>query len=257
MRAMLSDAKVLKLSIDAISNMIDEAGIEASDSGLRLRAMDPAHVAMVDFLLPASSFDEYECGSDVVLGVDLDRLNTILKRAGASDAVELIAEGEEPSSLQIVLHGRATRRFSLPLIAAGGEELRVPELSFLAEVEVDPKVLSEAIKSVEIISEHVVLSCDSEAFRISAEGYIDKVEEKAPEGPYNVEIVVPKDEAMSFRCEQPCRSMFSIEYLRDMTKAGDITDIARLSIGNDIPLKLDYPRSLANLSFLLAPCFEE
>ncbi len=245
MRAMLSDAKVLKLSIDAISNMIDEAGIEASGDGLRLRAMDPAHVAMVDFLLPASSFDEYECGSDVVLGVDLDRLNTILKRAGASDAVELIAEGDEPSSLQIVLHGRATRRFSLPLIAAGGEELRVPELSFLAEVEVDPKVLSEAIKDVEIASEHVVLSCDSETFRISAKGDLG-----------NVEVEVPRDEAMSFRCEQPCRSMFSIEYLRDMTKAGDLAETARLSIGNDIPLKLEYPGSLANLSFLLAPRIE-
>ncbi|NOZ82838.1 MAG: DNA polymerase sliding clamp, partial [Euryarchaeota archaeon] len=94
---------------------------------MRLRAMDPAHVAMVDFLLPAGSFDEYECGSELVLGVDLDRLNTILKRAGAQDSVELSAE-EDPSTLQIVLHGRAKRKFSLPLISAGGEELRVPEL---------------------------------------------------------------------------------------------------------------------------------
>ncbi len=158
--------------------------------------------------------------------------------------------------MRIVLHGKVTKMFSFPLIAMDSEEFRVPELSFLAEVEVDPKVLSEAIKSVEIVSEHVALSCDSETFRISAEGYIDKVEEKEPEGPYNVEIVVPKDEAMSFRCEQPCKSMFSIEYLRDMTKAGDLAETARLSIGNDIPLKLDYPGSLANLSFLLAPRIE-
>jgi len=241
MRAVLSDAKVLKLSMDAISNMIDEANIEASEAGLRLRAMDPAHVALVDFLLPAGSFDEYECGSEMVLGVDLDRLNTILKRAGSADSVELRADGEK---LDIVLHGRAKRRFSLPLIEVGDEELRVPELSFLAAVEIEPKLLSEAIKDVEIASEHVTFACDQQSFRISGSGDLG-----------SVEVEISREEAISFSCEAPARSMFSIDYLRDMTRAGDLAESARLSIGNDIPLKLEYLGS-ASLSFLLAPRIE-
>jgi len=105
-------------------------------------------------------------------------------------------------------------------------------------------VLSEAIKDVEIASEHVVLSCSEEAFTISAKGELG-----------DVEVEVPREEAAGFSCTEPCRSMFSIEYLRDMTKAGDLAETARISIGNDIPLKLEYLGS-ADLSFLLAPRIE-
>ena len=59
-KAVMSDSKLLKSSIDAISNLIDEAGISVDSEGLKLRAMDPAHVALVDFQLTKEAFDNFE-----------------------------------------------------------------------------------------------------------------------------------------------------------------------------------------------------
>ncbi|NOZ59537.1 MAG: proliferating cell nuclear antigen (pcna) [Euryarchaeota archaeon] len=244
MKAVLADPKILKSSIDAISNMIDEASIVVSQDGIALRAMDPAHVALVDFKMNREAFEEYSVEEMLTLGIDLDRLNTILKRAGASDRIELTTT-EAGDALRITLSNSATRRFDLPLIDVGEEELRVPQLEFPAKVEIDPKVLSEGIKDAEIVSDHVTLRVDGEALYISARGDLG-----------NVEVRVDKEQAISFSCEEPCRSMFSIEYLKDMVKAGDIASTVRINLGNDIPVKLDFLAPSVSLSFLLAPRIE-
>ena len=66
-KATLAEPKLLKSSIDAISNMIDEAGITVSGEGMRLRAMDPAHVALVDFELSKEACESLEVKEPCVL----------------------------------------------------------------------------------------------------------------------------------------------------------------------------------------------
>ena len=65
-----------------------------------------------------------------------------------------------------------------------------------------------------------------------------------------------KEQAISFEVAEPCKSMFSIEYLKDMIKAGDIASTVVINLGNDIPVKLDFMAPGVALSFLLAPRIE-
>jgi len=45
----MADAKFLKDMMSAISILIDEATFDLTSDGIKLRAMDPSRVAMVDF----------------------------------------------------------------------------------------------------------------------------------------------------------------------------------------------------------------
>ena len=45
----LDSAKTFKDCIDAIATLIDEGHFEIGADGMKLRAMDPSQVAMVDF----------------------------------------------------------------------------------------------------------------------------------------------------------------------------------------------------------------
>jgi proliferating cell nuclear antigen len=242
--AVLADPKLLKSSIDAISNMIDEAGVNVSEAGLRLRAMDPAHVALVDFELGKEAFDKFEVSETLVLGLDLDRLNTILKRAGGGDRISLALD-EEANSLRIKFENTSTRTFNLPLIEVSEEELKVPNLNFPCVVELSPSIISEAIKDAEIISDHVTLRVDKEYLYVTAKGDLG-----------NVEVKVAKEEAVQFEAQQEAKSMFSIEYLKDMVKASDVASSVRLSLGDNIPVKMDFLAPNVRLSFLLAPRIE-
>ncbi len=243
MKATISEAKLLKSSIEAISNIIDEAGIIVSQQGMSLRAMDPAHVAFVDLEIYKEAFEEYSVEEELTLGLDLDRLNTILKRAGSGDRITLSTE--DSSVLKIEIKNASTRKFELPLIEISEEEIKLPQLEFPAVVELDPKILTEGIKDAEIVSDNIIFRADSENFYISAKGDLG-----------NVEVKVSKEDTIDFNVSEECRSMFSIEYLKDMMKASDIARTARLYFGTDIPLKLEFIAPDAKLSFLLAPRVE-
>ncbi len=243
-KATMSDSKLLKSSIDAISNLIDEAGISVDVDGMKLRAMDPAHVALVDFQLTKEAFDNFEVTEPAVLGVDLERLDTILKRAGPGDMISLDLD-EDKNMLRIKIKNTSTRTFSLPLIDVSDEELKVPSLDFPSSVEIHPGVLKEAIKDAEIVSDHVTLKTDESNLYIIAKGDLG-----------NVNVKIQKDDTIEFLGGEEVSSMFSLEYLVDMMKASHLADSVKINLGKDIPVRLDFKAENVHLAFLLAPRIE-
>ncbi|MEM3645733.1 MAG: DNA polymerase sliding clamp, partial [Candidatus Bathyarchaeia archaeon] len=88
-RIRISDTKTFRSVLDALSTIIDEATFTISPDGIRLRAMDPSRVAMVDFEMKRTSFDEYEATEDSKVCVNLNELKKLLRRAGKDDIIEL------------------------------------------------------------------------------------------------------------------------------------------------------------------------
>ena len=56
----VSDAKLLRDMATAISILVDEATFKIDPEGLKLRAMDPSRVAMIDFEWP-KTFSKNTC----------------------------------------------------------------------------------------------------------------------------------------------------------------------------------------------------
>ncbi len=53
----ITDAKLLRDMITVISTLVDEATFNINSEGIKLRAMDPSRVAMIDFEWPKTIFD--------------------------------------------------------------------------------------------------------------------------------------------------------------------------------------------------------
>ena len=56
-KATMNDARLFRNLIGAISSLIEEADFNATPEGIKLRSMDPSHIAMVDFEWPKAAFD--------------------------------------------------------------------------------------------------------------------------------------------------------------------------------------------------------
>ena len=84
----LDTPQILSRVIDIISELVLEVRIKVNEFGMSLVAMDPANVAMVEFKLPRSAFSQFEVGQET-LGVNLDNLKRVLKRAGAGSSLIL------------------------------------------------------------------------------------------------------------------------------------------------------------------------
>jgi len=116
-KAKMADAKVLKDMMGAISILVDEATFDLTPEGIKLRAMDPSRVAMVDFEWPKTVFDEYACGETMKMCINISEMLKLLRRTGKDESVELSLD-EKTGKLKIAIRGNYSRTFSMPTLEA-------------------------------------------------------------------------------------------------------------------------------------------
>src|SRR5216684_241457 len=83
-KATMNDARLFRNLIGAISSLIEEADFNASPEGIKLRSMDPSHIAMVDFEWPKTAFDTYECTAPTKLRLSVSNLLKLLNPSRSS-----------------------------------------------------------------------------------------------------------------------------------------------------------------------------
>ncbi|RLF16368.1 MAG: proliferating cell nuclear antigen (pcna) [Thermoprotei archaeon] len=243
-RALFHDAKLWRYIIQALSTMIDEGVFVFTPEGVRLRAMDPSRIAMVDFEMPSVSFEEYSCDEEVKAGVNFDVLKKVVKRASSKDKIELeVGEGK----LKVKLKGKTSRSFSIPLLDLGYEELPSPKVSFNVQARMLSDALEDALKDAELVSDHVLIQANEDELTIQASS--DKGEASA---------TFSKDNLLELHVKEPSRARYSLSYLTDMMKAADAADIVELQFSTNIPLSLtfDLPGG-GKIQYWLAPRVEE
>lgn len=236
-------ANVLKGIIDATTTLVDEVKLHITAEGLSLKAVDPAHVAMVDLSLGSKAFSEYKA-SDLELGLDLEKLKDILKLAGSEDTVGL--EYKEDQNRLVVTVGNLVRRMSLT-DTAGMPDPKVPNLNLPNKVKVKASELGQGIRASESVSDHIALVCDDSSFELIAEGDTD-----------TVNLKLAKNQLVELKASEKTKSLFSLDYFSNMVKAADGTNEISLALGSDYPVRVefDFADGHGHVTYLLAPRIE-
>src|SRR5512136_1095712 len=118
-------ADVLKELVDVVSTLVDEAKLNVGKDSVTVKAVDPAHVAMVDLSLDRGAFESFKA-EETELGLDMDKMKEILRLAKAGEGIS-IAHDEDKNRL-VVTVGNTTRRMSL-VDTAGMSDHNVPSLN--------------------------------------------------------------------------------------------------------------------------------
>src|SRR2546428_4618904 len=109
-------ADVLREVVDVVSTLVDEAKFNVGKDSIIVKAVDPAHVAMVDLTLDRGAFDAYKA-DDGELGIDMDKMKEILRLAKAGETIAL--RHDEDKNRLVVTVGNTTRRMALVDTAGG------------------------------------------------------------------------------------------------------------------------------------------
>ena len=236
-------AEIVKAIIDVTSHLVNEAKFNITPKGLSLRAVDPAHVAMVDLNLKASAFEEYKA-DEMELGIDLDKLGGILKLAGSGDSISL--EYDENSNKLTIKIGNLIRKMGV-LDTAGMPDPKVPNLNLPARLTLKASELFQGVRASEAISDHVALTATTDAFELFAEGDTD-----------TVNLKLPKDLLVDMEVPEKCKSLFSIDYFGNMVKPVKGDEPVTIYLGNDNPIKMefDFAEENGHVTYLLAPRIE-
>lgn len=236
-------SETLKGVVDVVSTLIDEAKFKIDANGVSLKAVDPAHVAMIDLHLDKAAFEQYSA-TDTELGIDLDKLRDVLRLSKAGDLIEM-RQDEERSRLVISV-GNITRRMNL-VSTEGMSDPKVPNLNLPAKISVNIEELQRGIKAAESISDHISLNANADGFEMISEGDTDLVSLK-----------LPKDLLVSLDCKENIRSLFPMDYFSNIIRAIPNGTVVSFNVGNDLPLKLEFEFSngKGQVKYLLAPRIE-
>jgi len=244
----MADPRLLRNLMNSIATLVDEATFDINPEGIKLRAMDPSRVAMIDFELPKTVFDEFICDQPTKMCINISELLKLLKRSGKDDFIELSLD-EKTGKLQITLIGKYTRTFTMPTLETAEEEVPTPKLTFNVKAKVTTDGLKTAIDEASLVSDHVRLEADSEKIVMRATGDIMGAV---------IELKKGSDALLDIEVTEPSKATYSLSYLSEIIKAASATsDIATLEFSTDMPIKMDFqqPRE-GKLTFYLAPRIE-
>ncbi|MBX5327949.1 MAG: proliferating cell nuclear antigen (pcna) [Candidatus Bathyarchaeota archaeon] len=244
----VADAKLLRDMVTSISILVDEATFKLDPEGMKLRAMDPSRVAMVDFEWPKTVFEEYMCTEPTKMCINISELLKLLKRAGKDEVVELSLD-EKTGRLQLKITGKYSRNFTMPTLEASEEEVPTPKLTFNVKAKTTTQGLSQAIEDAQLVSDHVRIEADAEKIVFNATGDLMGA---------TITLQKGSDTLLDLEAKEPSKSTFSLSYLSEIIKTASATsDIATMEFSTDMPIKIDFQQTKeGKLTFYLAPRIE-
>ena len=244
----MNDSSVLRDSIPIIAEIIDEGLFRVDKNGVSLLSPDRSMIAVVNFRLLPSAFDDFNVTGEELLGLNMSNLVSVIKRMKPADKV-ILTKQDNSNVLEILLEGTGKRKFEIPLLDVKSEKPPIDQLEFKGSAELESGVLEEGISDADIIDDSIVFEASPAGFKMWAKGDVSSTQLELNKGDSGL-LKMDASESMKAR--------YPLEYLKKMIKAAKLTDKVHVQFAQDYPMRLEFKDiDKLSLSFILAPRVEE
>ena len=239
------DADIFRESIDAIAALVTECRLHTAEDHIRTRAVDTANVAMISLDLQSTAFNSFSATAGEA-GLDITKMKNIIGMMGKGDALALNLIDED-RKLELNFGGY---RYSITLLDVNTirKDPNPPAIDLPGKAVLRGDALNNAIKAASVISDKIALGIDPEAmtFYMEAEGDTD-----------HIKLALGEDELIALNPVQ-ARSLFSLDYLKDMGRVMARAEEVEVHLGIDHPVRFTFDIADGNgrVEYLLAPRIE-
>ncbi|WP_455280005.1 proliferating cell nuclear antigen (pcna) [[Eubacterium] cellulosolvens] len=247
-KAVVQDAKIWKNLLTAISTLIEEADFNTTEDGLKLRSMDPSHVAMVDFEWSKEAFEEYVCDKPTNIRVNITTMLKLLRRSKSEESLE-ISYDEESKKVDLTLRGKILKKFTMPTLESVEEEVPTPKLSFNAKIKLMSETLKEIVEDSETVSDNISFKAKEDKLLVKASSELSNV---------GMELSKADGALLELDIKEDSDATFNLNYFGEMVKAGSATsEVATIEFSTNMPIRLEFEMSQqGKLMYYLAPRIE-
>jgi proliferating cell nuclear antigen len=232
--------------VKALSVIVEEGTFVMNEAQIKLLAMDPSHVAMVDFELPSTFFDSYKCEGEPKLSINIKEFLRFLDRVDRDEQVRIVLNDEKA---RLVIHckrGGHNRRFEMPILEPLDEEVPQPKIFFKSKARITSDAVRMAIRDANLVSEHVKVEMVDGLLKVNAEGDM---------GSSFSEWETNSDDVLELKVDEDSNATFTLSYLQDIANAaGANSEVVTIELSTDMPIKMDFEIPVGRLVYYLAPC---
>jgi len=253
--AKIEKASVLKKIVEAIKELVAEAKLECTTSGITLQAMDAAHVSLVAMLLRRDGFEAYRCDRSITLGINLENMSKVLKCASNDDSVTIRSE-DDGDSVQFVFESKnKISNFALKLLDIESESLGIPETEYKSVVKMPATEFHRICANLTTWGDSVIITTSKDGVTFAVAGEMGS-------GNVNIKQGGSADaeagEGTTIELQEPVTLNFALRKLVAFTKATSLSTSVSLSLSDEVPLAVEYTISdLGYIRYYLAPKIED
>lgn len=228
--------------------IVPECRLMITQDGWNTMAVDTANVAMVSANFPATLFEEYGKVEEekVEIGMDLQKWKNMLTVMNDKKSIIEIEQQKNAGKIR-VSDGKYTY-LHVPLdVNTVRKRPTIPFLSLPSGVKVEAKEIQEAIKALGVVGDKAWFTSSIKGgLALDADGDTDHLNK-----------VLTALDGSKFP-EAAVSSLFSLDYLADMTKAMKESGTITVSSGQNHPVRFDFePLEGFECSYLVAPRIEQ
>lgn len=232
-------AKTFVALLEAVAEVSDEVLMKLSSSGLRIKALDPARLSLIELEVPFTAFTAYDVRQqELGIGVNLSSLLKVLPKPKKSDIVKFVAD---EMFYRITIEGTTLKSFKFRSIEVPAEE--IPELNL--EFKVRTVLLSNAFKQALTtlkgagVVEIEIPSADYVILR---------------GGGSTVKLSRVAGSVLDIEFRESVKSAYEESYLTKVSSLLSLTDSLELSLSSSSPLSIVFklPGDLL-VRYILAP----
>jgi proliferating cell nuclear antigen len=234
MRLRTIQAVAIKSVFEVLKDIINDVNLYFDEDGVHIIALDIARTALVHMTLSAENFEEYDCKSRVIAGMNMANTYKLLKSVTNNDTLEMsIANGE---TLEMVVHNqtkKAFSKFNLKLLDIDEDLLESPDLDTDIITTIPSVDFQRICRDMGNLADDINIFRDDDVLELSCKGDF-------------------ADQSTSIECPENINkrigNTFSLKYINLFTKATGMcssVQILQNSTDETLPIILRY--TIANL----------
>lgn len=122
-------ASAFKSIFEVLKDIINDVNIYFTADGIHVLTLDTARVTLVHMELGAENFEEYECATEVVAGLNMANVYKLLKSVTHQDTLFVRIEGRDYMEIHIENpEKKSSTSFKLKLLDINDDKLEIPEI---------------------------------------------------------------------------------------------------------------------------------
>ncbi len=237
-----SDTRSLLALVDVLSSLVDDVLIDISSEGsLKITAMDPAKVALIEVEIPHESFLEYSIKKEISLGISTKNLSMAMTDVKRTNKVSLKSDEE---NVVIVIEGIPNRSFSFRNIQIPREEIPKIDIEFPAKASVLPDPFATALSDLSAVANYINFRLTQDALELKDADTQKRI----------VRLSRENNSLLDASVEGEVSSDYDVSYLAPLSKLIKLASTLDIYMGSGIPLKIDLGLSAGGrVIYYLAP----
>lgn len=218
--------RVFSKILEMISGIVDEALFVFDVEGLKIRALDPAQVALVSVYVPSSSFLSYNVVRETSVGVNLSNLMRTLPKPKKSDKVVLRA-GED--FYEFVIESVTVRRYRYRSIEVPISEIPEIVLEFKVRGSVYTSAFKTALDDLRGSGTIVFEADNNQVLKLVT-----------PEVGGEVSFSATGGSLIELEVDESSKSSYDESYIIKVLPLCEVTDAVKIEFSSEQPVRLTF-----------------